>query len=89
MNAQTDRDMYTLFHEGGHSFINLQWQTNHYRYRDIPSEFAEVASMSMELIATSDLSAFYSKEDAKEAFWAIRRRYLAVSLGREYRQLPT
>lgn len=71
MNAAgTDRDMYTLFHEGGHSFHQFAMADQPIiAYRDIPSEFAEVASMSMELIATSDLSAFYSKEDAKRSIF--------------------
>lgn len=70
MNAAgTDRDMYTLLHEGGHSFHHFAMANQPiFPYRDIPSEFAEVASMSMELIGMSDLSAFYpAKEDANRS----------------------
>lgn len=70
-SAGTDRDMYTLFHEGGHSFHQFAMADQPIiAYRDIPSEFAEVASMSMELIATSDLSSFYPipKEAQRSVF---------------------
>ncbi|SRR5690554_382967 len=69
MNASgTDRDAYTLFHEAGHAFHQFAMAKQPIvAYRDIPSEFAEVASMSMELIVMSDLSEFYSPEDAKRS----------------------
>ncbi len=70
MNAAgTDSDIYTLLHESGHSFqqfcvadIPLT------AYHDVPSEFAEVSSMSMELIGSTDLSPFYpNEEDARRS----------------------
>ena len=67
MNAAgTDGDIYTLLHESGHSFHQFAMADQPIiAYRDIPSEFAEVASMSMELIGSTDLSPFYAKaEDA-------------------------
>lgn len=70
MNAAgTDRDMYTLLHEAGHSFHHFAMANQPiFPYRDVPSEFAEVASMSMELIGMSDLSAFYpDKDDANRS----------------------
>ncbi len=67
MNAAgSDRDIYTLLHEGGHSFHQFAMANQPIvAYRDIPSEFAEVASMSMELIGSSEISEFYpNAEDA-------------------------
>jgi len=63
MNAAgTDGDIYTLLHESGHSFHQFAMADQPIiAYRDIPSEFAEVASMSMELIGSTDLTPFYSK----------------------------
>lgn len=64
MNAAgTDGDIYTLLHESGHSFqqfgvADLPLTAFH----DVPSEFAEVSSMSMELIGSTDLSPFYPNE---------------------------
>ncbi len=70
MNAAgMQRDVETLFHEAGHAFHSLLARDEpilHYR-SDIPSEFAEVASMSMELLAHPYLDEFYSPEDADRA----------------------
>ncbi|MCL2101344.1 MAG: M3 family oligoendopeptidase [Fibromonadales bacterium] len=65
MNAAgTNQDVYTLLHECGHAFHQFAMAEQElFAYRDIPSEFAEVASMSMELLGAEDLSDFYSKED--------------------------
>ena len=65
MNAAgTDQDVYTLLHESGHAFHTFAMSNQElFAYRDIPSEFAEVASMSMELLGAEDLSQFYSEED--------------------------
>jgi len=61
----TNGDVYTMLHEAGHSFHQFSMATQPIAaFRDTPAEFAEVASMSMELIASTDLSPFY---DAKEA----------------------
>lgn len=70
MNAAgTDGDIYTLLHESGHSFQQFGVSKLPLTaYHDIPSEFAEVSSMSMELIGSTDLSPFYTKEeDAKRS----------------------
>ena len=67
MNAAgSDRDIYTLLHEGGHSCHQFAMADQPIiAYRDIPSEFAEVASMSMELIGSTKLEKFYTnKNDA-------------------------
>jgi oligoendopeptidase F len=65
MNA-TDRegDVRTLLHESGHAFHVFEAQKQPYRaLRGSPMEFAEVASMSMELLAapylTKDQGGFY------------------------------
>lgn len=61
MNAAgTDGDIYTLLHESGHSFQQFAVADIPLTaYHEVPSEFAEVSSMSMELIGSTDLSPFY------------------------------
>ena len=61
-------DVQTLLHESGHAFhdfemggLPLIWE------RDIPMEIAEVASMSMELLAAPYLSEFYSQDEVARA----------------------
>ncbi len=62
-SANTDRDIYTLFHESGHSFHQFALADQPIiAYRDVPAEFAEVASMSMELIGTTNLKPFYGDD---------------------------
>ena len=69
MNAAgLPRDLDTMVHEAGHAFHymlcrhdDLVW------YRGAPLEFAEVASMSMELLAYPFLDEFYSPEEIKRA----------------------
>jgi oligoendopeptidase F len=70
-------DVQTLLHEGGHGFH--VFESNHlpfYQQRAVGSEIAEVASMSMELLAAPYLSeregGFYSDADAARA----RREHL-------------
>ena len=65
-------DVQTLLHEGGHAFH--VFETAHLPYHqqmEVGIEFAEVASMSMELLAapylTTDQGGFYSAEDAARA----------------------
>lgn len=65
-------DVQTLLHEGGHAFH--VFETNHLPYFQqlhFPLEFAEVASMGMELLAapylTLDQGGFYTKEDANRS----------------------
>lgn len=67
-SAKTDRDIYTLLHESGHSFHQFALANQPIlAYRDVPSEFAEVASMSMELIGMSNLKPFYGNDIASAA----------------------
>ena len=62
-SACTDRDIYTLLHESGHSFHQFALAGQPiFPYRDVPAEFAEVASMSMELIGSSNLKPFYGDD---------------------------
>ncbi|MGD8817969.1 MAG: M3 family metallopeptidase, partial [Acidobacteriota bacterium] len=69
MNAAgVQRDVETLLHESGHAFH--AFATRHeplVAYRHSPIEFAEVASMTMELFADDDLDVFYSTDDAARA----------------------
>ncbi len=70
--AGTHDDVQTMLHEAGHAFhvfetadLPYVWQTNS------PMEFAEVASMSMELLSapylTSEFGSFYSDSEAARA----------------------
>jgi len=74
MNAAgRNRDVFTLLHEGGHAFHALA--TRHeplLSYRHAPTEFCEVASMGMEMMASEKLEAFYEPADAHRA----RRQHL-------------
>ena len=73
MNAVgTHSDVQTMLHEGGHAFH--VFESNQLPYsaqRDVGMEFAEVASMAMELLSspylTKDFGGFYDKEEAKRA----------------------
>ncbi len=64
-------DVQTILHEGGHAFHNFEFAHLPYFFLDVPIEFAEVASMSMELLASSyletELGGFYSQEEAARA----------------------
>jgi oligoendopeptidase F len=63
--AGTNSDVYTLLHEGGHSFHQFAMgQQPIIGFRDSPAEFAEVASMSMELIGSDCMDSFYGPADA-------------------------
>jgi oligoendopeptidase F len=62
------RDVETLLHEAGHAFHALA--TRHedlYPYRSAPTEFSEVASMSMELLGGEFIEAYYDETDALRA----------------------
>ena len=73
MNAVgTHSDVQTMLHEGGHAFH--VFESNKLPYssqRDVGMEFAEVASMSMELLAapyiTKEHGGFYNSDDANRA----------------------
>jgi oligoendopeptidase F len=69
MNAAgVHRDVETLLHEAGHAFHAFATQHEPLvGYRHSPIEFAEVASMTMELFAGNELDVFYSAEDAARA----------------------
>jgi oligoendopeptidase F len=74
MNAVgRDGDLRTLLHEGGHAFHTFAARDEPLvGYRHAPTEFAEVASMSMELLGAPYLEVFYPPEDAERS----RRRHL-------------
>ncbi len=73
MNAAgTERDVRTLLHESGHAFHS--WACRHeplLAYRHSPIEFAEVASMGMEMLSLPHLEVFYGDETDRA-----RRRFL-------------
>jgi len=65
-------DVQTLLHEGGHSFHDFEtYALPYFQQRHAPIEFAEVASMGMELLASPYLAeskgGFYSERDAARA----------------------
>ena len=70
MNAVgRDQDVWTLMHESGHAFhvFEMRDRDLHYLYRsdNTPTEIAELASMSMELMGGEHLAGtFYGEEDA-------------------------
>lgn len=75
MNAAgVQRDIETMVHEAGHAFHSLLCRGEPLlAYRsEIPLEFCEVASMSMELTAHAYLDEFYSPADADRA----RRKHI-------------
>lgn len=65
MNAtSTLRDMVTIMHEGGHAihnFLTRELELND--FKSTPSEVAELASMSMELISMDHWDIFFSNPD--------------------------
>lgn len=74
MNAAgLDGDLRTLFHEAGHAFHSLLCATEPLvDYRHAPIEFAEVASMSMELLVLPFMGEIYPPDEADRS----RRRQL-------------
>ncbi len=68
-------DVQTLMHEGGHAFHAFESfklpYNQQYSEENIPTEFAEVASMGMEYLTgpyiSSDFGGFYSSADAARA----------------------
>ena len=66
-------DVQTLIHEGGHAFHTYAARHDPLvAYRSSPLEFAEVASMGMELLASEHLDVVYDGDDLVRA----RRRQL-------------
>ncbi|MCJ8290856.1 MAG: M3 family oligoendopeptidase [Crocinitomicaceae bacterium] len=65
MNAVgSQRDLVTMVHEGGHavhSFLSRDLELT--GFKSLPSEVAELASMSMELLTMEEWNEFYPKED--------------------------
>lgn len=74
MNAAgTQRNVETMIHEAGHAFHSFySGHLDLIHERDAPIEFAEVASMSMELLTHPLWEEFYSTEEADRA----RRNHL-------------
>ena len=73
-HTNTSMDVGTILHEGGHAFH--AFECAHLRYHQkaelyLPMEFAEVASMSMELLAapylTQEHGGFYTEEENARA----------------------
>jgi oligoendopeptidase F len=82
-------DVQTLLHEGGHAFHNFEKKhLPYHQQREVPLEIAEVASMSMELLASPYLSreqgGFYTPAEAARAIvetlerWLLFWPYMAV-----------
>jgi oligoendopeptidase F len=70
MNAVgSQRDLVTMVHEGGHaihSFLSRELELT--GFKSLPSEVAELASMSMELLSMEEWNEFYANEaDFKRA----------------------
>jgi len=65
-----DDDIRLMLHEGGHAFHTLAAREQPLiHYRSTPLEFAEVASMAMELLAARHLDVFYrNPEDFKRSY---------------------
>ncbi|MEQ9437908.1 MAG: M3 family oligoendopeptidase [Cyclobacteriaceae bacterium] len=65
MNATSNlRDMVTMMHEGGHavhSFLTRELELTNFQHT--PSEVAELASMSMELISMDHWHLFFTEEE--------------------------
>jgi oligoendopeptidase F len=66
MNSSNSvRDMVTIVHEGGHAVHSILTKDLDYTdFRNTPSEVAELASMSMELISMEHWEAFFDDADA-------------------------
>ena len=64
-------DVQTLLHEGGHAFHVFECSHLAHQQIEVPLEFAEVASMGMELLAapylTADKGGFYTHQEAARA----------------------
>lgn len=73
-SAGLARDAEVLLHEAGHAFHSLLCADEPLlQYRHSPIEFAEVASMSMELLAMPFIDAFYPERDIADR---ARRQHL-------------
>lgn len=65
MNASGSlRDVVTLVHEGGHAFHSILTHSLGFSgFKEFPSEIAELASMSMELITMSRWNIYFDNEE--------------------------
>ncbi|MFN3848615.1 MAG: M3 family oligoendopeptidase [Spirosomataceae bacterium] len=65
MNATSNlRDLVTMVHEGGHAIHSFETRDLPINsFRNVPSEVAELASMSMELISMEHWDVFFENED--------------------------
>ena len=65
MNAAgTLHDVETLVHEGGHAIHSIvSAELSLVEFKDLPSEVAELASMSMELISMEHWNVFFANDD--------------------------
>lgn len=73
-NMNTSDDVQTILHEGGHAFHEFERAHIHFYQRGeiyLPAEFAEVASIGMELLAspykTKEYGGFYTESEAARA----------------------
>lgn len=73
-NINTSLDVQTILHEGGHAFHEFERAHVHFYQRGeiyLPAEFAEVASMGMEFLAspytTKERGGFYTDSEAARA----------------------
>jgi oligoendopeptidase F len=73
-NTNTPWDVQTILHEGGHAFHEFERAHVHFYQRGeiyLPAEFAEVASMGMELLSspykTKEHGGFYTDSEAARA----------------------
>jgi oligoendopeptidase F len=65
-SAGTHSDVQTLLHEGGHAFHSILSRDHPLiSYRHAPIEFAETASMSMELLGLENVATVYGEEVAQ------------------------
>ena len=69
MNAAgLHRDVETMIHEAGHAFHSMLSEHDPLvAYRHAPIEFAEVASIGMELLACPYIGEFYNEQEANRA----------------------
>ena len=69
-------DAQTLLHEGGHSFHDYEaYSLPYFQQRHAPMEFAEVASMGMEMLSApylaQEFGGYYTASDAARALWEV------------------
>ena len=73
-NTNTTEDVQTILHEGGHAFHEFERAHVHFYQRGeiyLPAEFAEVASIGMEMLAapykTQEYGGFYTESESARA----------------------